>query len=313
MWLAHIEHIFIDLMVDEQQKGNIEHGVFKSKAWLSIMKTLNEQTGKSFSPKQVKDKHNRLRQKQKKWGQLLRHTGLGWDETTQTVIASEEMILMYILSFQEDNKAAALRNKGCPNYDKLKQIFAPNTVTGSILISLKTPAPDSDEEHVLKEELANEAREARRTQLDDDDCYNPNMEGITQDDPTVDEQTQRADKRSMVEPNTKGKKVAKKNDRASKMTMSLQEYTALARERFSNKKGKFSGSSDHVAQSAGGGDPCSLGRALEVLNQYKDLDDDTYVNIVEALQKKEKRVLFMGMLEHRRRRWMECHAQQPDN
>ena len=77
MWPPHIEQIFIDIMVDEQQKGNMEHSVFKGTTWLSIMKTLNEQTGKSFLPKQVKDKHNRLRQKDRKWGQLLRHTGLG--------------------------------------------------------------------------------------------------------------------------------------------------------------------------------------------------------------------------------------------
>ena len=67
-WPPHIEQLFIDLMVDEQQKGHMEHGVFKPKAWLSITKTLNEQTGKIFSPKQVKDKHNRLRQKQRKLG-----------------------------------------------------------------------------------------------------------------------------------------------------------------------------------------------------------------------------------------------------
>ncbi|KAK9997802.1 hypothetical protein SO802_017405 [Lithocarpus litseifolius] len=90
----------------------------------------------------------------------------------------------------------------------------------------------------------------------------------------------------MEDPTTKGKKGAKKVDRASQMTMALQEYTALARERFSNnKKGKSSGCSEHVAQSASGGDPCSLGRALQVLNQYEDLDDDTYYNIAEALQK----------------------------
>ena len=87
----------------------------------------------------------------------------------------------------------------------------------------------------------------------------------------------------------------------------------MARERFSKRKRKSCGSSDHVAQSASGGDPCSLGRVLEVLNQYTDLDDDTYLNIAEAFQKKEKRVLFMGMLEQRGRRFMECHAQQPDN
>ena len=145
---------------------------------------------------------------------------------------------MYILSFQGDNKAATLQKKGCLNYDKLKQLFVPNTATSSLQISSNTSAPDGDEERVLKKELANEARETHHTQLDDDDCYNPNMEGITQDDPTVDEQTQCADKRPMEEPTTKGKKVAKKNDRASEMTMALQEYTALARERISKKKGK---------------------------------------------------------------------------
>ena len=64
----HIEQIVIDIMVNKQQKGNMEHAVFKGTTWLSIMKNLNEQTVKSFLPKQVKDKHNRLRQKQKKWG-----------------------------------------------------------------------------------------------------------------------------------------------------------------------------------------------------------------------------------------------------
>ena len=56
-----------------------------------LQKTLNEKTGKGFSPKQMKDKHNRLRQKQRKWGQLLRHTRLGWDATTQTITASDEV------------------------------------------------------------------------------------------------------------------------------------------------------------------------------------------------------------------------------
>ena len=63
MWPPHIEKIFIDIMVDEQQKGNMEHGTFKASTWLSITNALNEQTGKSFCPKQVIQKHNRLRQR----------------------------------------------------------------------------------------------------------------------------------------------------------------------------------------------------------------------------------------------------------
>nr|POE60122.1 hypothetical protein CFP56_33283 [Quercus suber]POE60123.1 hypothetical protein CFP56_33284 [Quercus suber] len=92
------------------------------------------------------------------------------------------------------------------------------------------------------------------------------MEGITQDDPLATEQTQRADKHPIEEPTGNGKKVAKKEDRVSDKTIAFQEYTALAREHFNKKKGKSMGSSEHVAQSTCGGDPCSLGRALEVLN-----------------------------------------------
>ena len=91
MWPPQIEHIFINIMVDEQLKGNMEHGTYKATTWQSIMKTLNEQTRRSFLPKQVIQTHNRLRQKQRKWGHLLRHTELGWDETAQTVTASKEV------------------------------------------------------------------------------------------------------------------------------------------------------------------------------------------------------------------------------
>uniref|UniRef100_A0A7N2KQ02 DUF8040 domain-containing protein n=1 Tax=Quercus lobata TaxID=97700 RepID=A0A7N2KQ02_QUELO len=177
-----------------------------------------------------------------------------------------------------DSKTNALRKSECPNYDKLRQLFASNAATGAYQISSSTPTPDSDEKRALEEEIANEAR---RTQLGTDDCYNPDMEGITQDDPLATEQTQHADKHPIEKPTGKGKKVAKKADKASDMTIALQEYTTLARERFNKKMGRSMGISDHVAQSATSGDPCSLGRASDVLNQYNDLDYDTYINISE--------------------------------
>ena len=217
---------------------------------------------------------------------------------------------MYILSFQADSKVNALWQSGCPSYDNLQQLFAFNAATGAYQISSNTPTPDGDEECALGEEVANEAR---RIQLGIDDYYNPDMESITQDDPLATGQTQRVDKRPIEEPTGKGKKVAKKADRASDMTIVLQEYIALAMERFNQKMGKSMGSSDHVAQSASGGNPFSLGRALEVLNQYNDLDDDTYINISEVLQKKERRVVFMGMPEHRKKRWMERYANGLEN
>ena len=54
MWPPQIKQIFIDIILDEQLKGNMKHmkhGIFKAITWQSITKTLNEQPGKSFLSK----------------------------------------------------------------------------------------------------------------------------------------------------------------------------------------------------------------------------------------------------------------------
>ena len=56
------------------------------------------------------------------------------------------------------------------------------------------------------------------------------------------------------------------------MTVALQEYTA--KERYSQRRGRAAGSFEHFGQSAAIGDPCSLEKAIEVLNQHEDLDGD---------------------------------------
>ena len=90
-WPSHVEHIFIEIMLEEQLKGNMPNSVFKGSTWASITIELNQKIRKDFITKQVQQKHNRLRLKQRKWSQLLRHTGLGWDEQTQTVTFSNEV------------------------------------------------------------------------------------------------------------------------------------------------------------------------------------------------------------------------------
>lgn len=169
-WPPHVEHIFIEIMLEEQLKGNMPSGVFKGSTWASITAELNRRTEKDFVFKQVQQKHNRLRLKQRKWSQLLRHTGLGWDEQTQIVTCSDEA----------NCGAANLRKQGCPDYPSLQQLFATSTVTGNLQISSNTPPLNSDEECALEEELANANANANAdasapTHLDDD-CYTPNFD-----------------------------------------------------------------------------------------------------------------------------------------
>jgi len=59
-WPSHVEHTFIEIMLEDQLKGNMPNGVFKGSTWASITHDLNERTRKDFITKQVQQKHNRL-------------------------------------------------------------------------------------------------------------------------------------------------------------------------------------------------------------------------------------------------------------
>ena len=109
----------------------------------------------------------------------------------------------------------------------------------------------------------------------------------------------------MQDASAKGKKVSKKADKVSDITVALKEYNAMTREKFSGKWGKLSDTSEQFAQSTVEGDPCSLGKAIKVLNKCKDLGNQAYVKISKALQQKDNRVVFMSMPKHRMNTWME--------
>ncbi|XP_075636969.1 uncharacterized protein LOC142609274 [Castanea sativa] len=259
MWPSPVEHIFIEIMLEEQLKGNMPNGVFKGLTWASITVELNQRTGKDF------------------------------------------------LSKQQNKGTANLRKQGCLDYPSLQQLFTPSIATGNLQISSNTPPLNSDEKRALKEELANANANASAPTHLDDDCYTPTFESVPQivKDVEVEEVTQRMGKHPVQDASGKGKKVSKKSDRVSEMTVALKEYTAMTKDRYSGKLGRSSGSSDQLAQSGVGGDPCSLGKAMEVLNSYADLSNKAYIKMSKVLQQKDNRVVFMSMLEHRRKSWIE--------
>lgn len=102
LWPPHLEHIFIKIMLKEQIKGNMKNGVFKGPMWQSMTKELNERINKNFLIKKVIQKHNRLRLKQRKWSQLLKHTGLGWERSPKQLLVLtrfEHMWWRYVIYF----------------------------------------------------------------------------------------------------------------------------------------------------------------------------------------------------------------------
>ena len=189
----------------------------------------------------------------------------------------------------------------------MQQLFTPSIANENLQISLNTPPLNSDEERALEEELANANVNASAPTHLNDDCYTPNFDSFSQTvkDAEIEEVTRRAEKHPVQDASGKGKKVSKKSDRVSEMTVALKEYTTMSERRYSGKLGRTTGSSDQFTQFVVGGDPCSLSKAMDVLNSYANLSNKAYIKMSKVLQQKDSRVVFMCMLEHRRKSWIE--------
>lgn len=89
-WRGNIERIFIDIMINEVNKGNMAAGTFNTNTWRRMLLEVNSQGKRNFNLKQLKQKFNRLRATHRDFSNLLKHTGFSWNAETNTVTALEE-------------------------------------------------------------------------------------------------------------------------------------------------------------------------------------------------------------------------------
>ena len=87
---GNIEKIFIDIMVNEVNKSNMNSGTFSTNAWRRILLEVNSQGKRNFNLKQLKQKFNRLRAMHHEFSDLLKHIVFGWDVKTDTMHALEK-------------------------------------------------------------------------------------------------------------------------------------------------------------------------------------------------------------------------------
>ena len=89
-WPEVIEKHFIDILLEEDAKGNMPQGQFKPGTWTAIMNEFNKRVAKNYSKAQLTQKYQRMKQRHRRFSQLIARTGMGWDPITCTVTASKE-------------------------------------------------------------------------------------------------------------------------------------------------------------------------------------------------------------------------------
>lgn len=96
LWSFATEKIFIDILVDEVNKGNFRDGQFASETWSEIREELKTRCQRNYFMKQVKQKFNRFRAKHRDFSELLKQTGFCWDAETNLVHATKDMWKNYL-------------------------------------------------------------------------------------------------------------------------------------------------------------------------------------------------------------------------
>ncbi|OWM77500.1 hypothetical protein CDL15_Pgr016897 [Punica granatum] len=133
-WTEALENAFITILLEKFTRTHTTY--WKARDWEQMNKELEEQfPGTILDANKLRQKLRRLRIQYKQFTELIAHTGVGWDETTNT----------------KNSSFKTFQNKGCKHYTSLKELFRSKTATGALRISSTDP-PKSPETYARMEE-----------------------------------------------------------------------------------------------------------------------------------------------------------------
>ncbi|KAK3224353.1 hypothetical protein Dsin_011378 [Dipteronia sinensis] len=120
-WTAFLTKVLVELMMHQVHKGNKKLNFFNKKAWKCICDQFFSKTGLHWDKKQLKNRFSVLRRQYAIVKSLLDRSDFSLDESTGTIVASDEVWAEYI---QGHADAETIRSSGCPLYKQLCSIFS---------------------------------------------------------------------------------------------------------------------------------------------------------------------------------------------
>ncbi|KAH9669600.1 L10-interacting MYB domain-containing protein [Citrus sinensis] len=119
---------FIDLCMREANNGNRSGATLKPTAWNRISQELKTLTGKSITPKQLKNGWDYMKRQYLTWLKLTMTIGHGYNSTTRTFDWPPERWEEYLKKYPE---AKQFRNKPLANAEELVALFSGAVATGA--------------------------------------------------------------------------------------------------------------------------------------------------------------------------------------
>ncbi|PON85084.1 Myb/SANT-like domain containing protein [Trema orientale] len=118
-WTPPVNRYFVDLMLEQVQKGNKIDNTFNEQAWAYMLKSFHKRSGLKCDKCVLEDRYLWLKKQYDDICKLLSCTGFEWDETKQMVIAENDVWEAYI---KEQPDAVLYRNVCLSSYSDLCKI-----------------------------------------------------------------------------------------------------------------------------------------------------------------------------------------------
>ncbi|KAJ4839168.1 hypothetical protein Tsubulata_032040, partial [Turnera subulata] len=100
-WQPPMDRYFIDLMLEQMQKGNQFDGVFRKQAWMDMIAAFNGRFGFNYDVDVLKNRYKSLRRQHNVIKNLLGLDGFAWDDTRQMVTADDYVWQDYIKTYTD--------------------------------------------------------------------------------------------------------------------------------------------------------------------------------------------------------------------
>ncbi|XP_012081739.2 uncharacterized protein At2g29880 isoform X1 [Jatropha curcas] len=168
-WTPTRDAYLVELFIEQHNCGRTAYNEFKNEVIRSVTRDFNKKFGMNLEESQIKNRYNVMKKDYGVVKTLLGHTGFGWDETRQMVVADDKVWDGYISVRSE---ARPFRRKSFPLYNQMSIIFEGERVTGKFLVPggllVETEEGNSNTETVRSFEPNNLATQVVECTLDSD-------------------------------------------------------------------------------------------------------------------------------------------------
>ncbi|XP_035543581.1 uncharacterized protein LOC118347669 [Juglans regia] len=150
LWSDGFEDVLVDLLYEDTLMDRLRGGRITTADNVRLAERLSAIGPNKFNCDQVKGKIALLKRRQREFTDLMKQTGLGWDQERKAPVASEEY---WANAISVRSSWKHYKTHGCPKYEQLCAIFGCSVATGTMGRASTDPAPDSDDERLLEEDM----------------------------------------------------------------------------------------------------------------------------------------------------------------